>query len=161
MREQDNLAYDFDLFTPKKENIIDLNRARANQPQQKRKPDAAPEKSVHLLKFLRNFALVAFVVGILCMGLYTRGRITEIKSEIEKTKSAIETLKSEETRLNMEIEASLSVKNIEREAESMGMQKQEREQTSYLVLDQADEAEVLTEEDVTLFGRLKALLTGN
>lgn len=95
------------------------------------------------------------------MGLYTRGRITEIKSEIEKTKSAIETLKSEETRLNMEIEASLSVKNIEREAESMGMQKQEREQTSYLVLDQADEAEVLTEEDVTLFGRLKALLTGN
>lgn len=161
MREQDNLAYDFDLFTPKKENIIDLDRVREHQPEQRKHPGSAPAKAVNLLAFLRTFTLVAFVVGILCMGLYTRGQITEMKSEIEKTKSAIETLKSEETRLNMEIEASLSVKNIENEAASMGMQKQEKAQTTYLVLDQADEAEVLTADDETLFGKLKALLIGN
>lgn len=51
MREQDNLAYDFDLFTPKKENIIDLNRARANQPQQKGNRMPLPKNRFICLNF--------------------------------------------------------------------------------------------------------------
>lgn len=161
MRQQNNLAYDFELFSEKKSNVIDINEVRARQEKINEQRRSNEKVVWSVAAFVRNFVLVSFVIGVLCMGIYTRGEITEIKSEIEQTKTQIEALKSEETRLNMQIEAALSVKNIEAEAQMMGMQKQEKAQTSYLVLDSVDEAQVIGAQEQTLLEKLKVLLSGN
>ena len=161
MGQQNNLAYDFEMFSQKKENIIDINEVRARSKKINEQQRSNAKAAWSMAAFVRNFVLVAFVIGVLCMGIYTRGEITEIKSEIEQTKTQIEALKSEETRLNMQIEAALSVKNIEAEAQMMGMQKQEKVQTSYLVLDSTDETELIDTHEQTLLEKLKVLLSGN
>ena len=163
MKDLNNLAYDFDLFAEKKEGakVIDINeiKSRKEDPEVS-KTSRNTKSSIGLLASnVRNFLFAAVVVAILCMGIYTRSEITEVQAEIENAKTEIAVLDSEKTRLEMEIEASLSVQNIEADAAAMGMQKQEKAQTSYIVLSDEDSAEVLTDEEEEGFVEsLKAML---
>jgi len=151
MKDLNNLAYDFDLFAEKKENakVIDINeiKSRKENPEVSERSRNARSSIGLLASNVRNFLFAAVVVAILCMGIYTRSEITEVKAEIENAKTEIAVLDSEKTRLEMEIEASLSVQNIEADAAAMGMQKQEKAQTSYIVLSDEDSAEVLADEE--------------
>ncbi len=148
-----NLAYDFELFEDKKNNIVNIeeseafvkNRAQKNA---EAKKAAARSKAINLI-------LIGIVIAILCAGLYTRGLITEVKDEINTVKKEISTIDSNIVRLEMELESAVSFETLAEDAQKLGMRPKEKAQTIYITLNSEDKAEVLSLEEDSFMDSLK------
>lgn len=148
-----SLAYDFELFEEKKNNIVKIEESRLYR--NNRTQAAAASKKAAVRSKAVNLVLVIAVVGILCAGLYVRGQITEVNDEINTVKKEIATLESDIVRLEMELESAVSFETLAEDAKALGMQPKEKSQTIYITLNSEDKAEVLSEEDESLFDSLK------
>jgi len=158
----DNLAYDFELFAPKKSKILEINTEKDDAQEEKvlEAHEGAKVGGLKLLNTVKNVLCATFVLSMICMLIYSRSEISEVKDQISTTETEIDTLISEETRLKMEFEKSISLTNIEEEARALGMKKQESGQTSYLMVSDKDKVEVLVSEDESVFAKLKTFLFG-
>ena len=123
----DSLAHDYDLFTvkPKKQNnVIDMPKA------------AAPSKKVKKAKAVKpnvlTAAIVSFLVLTLFGNIFLRAEISKVSSEITEAETVYSELMSEKTRLNVALEKKVSFGNLEKQAQSLGMQKQEKMQMNYI-----------------------------
>lgn len=154
---QDSTAYDFERFTEKKPNIVRLPQ---NQPQ--RRPQSRARIRMQERARRRRLAakvLVCATAVLMLVGFRIFGAIqqSEITAEITATQTSIDRLKSESTRLEMELASSISYTNLEQAAADMGMQKQQSAQTVCVVLNDEDEAEITQEDqDMSLWARLMA-----
>ena len=154
---QDSTAYDFERFTEKKPNIVRLPQ---NQPQ--RRPQSRARIRMQERARRRRLAakvLVCAAAVLMLVGFRIFGAIqqSEITAEITATQTSIDRLKSESTRLEMELASSISYTNLEKAAADMGMQKQQSAQTVCVVLNDEDEAEITKDDqDMSLWARLMA-----
>ena len=133
----DSLAYDFDLFMPKtKQNP----RAEiVKMPKRKEKKARSATRS-EVSKTMAIILLGLFLVSMICAGIAIRVEISEVNSEIIKTKSELSALSGEETRLDMELEQMMSYKNIEEAAKALGMRKMDKSQIIYVRVNETNKA---------------------
>lgn len=154
----DSLAYDFDMFLPKEkreDNIVEFDKSKKQNPQQKKQPQSlsasadanqkAQARSVKtaVSRKLSVVAIVLFFMAIFCGQIFLRVQITETSTQIAKTQTLLNNAKSENVSLEMEMENCISYKNLEQSAEELGMQKIEKYQVNYIVVNEEDKGEVL------------------
>jgi len=156
-----NDAYDFSLFEDKKNapvvNIPQNEKAKKNI---QRKPN-----TVHANTAVRpalGFKKVATIVTVGAMVLLLfffqiNGNVkaTEITDQIGTTEKQIELMKSEEIRLQMELDGKVSYENIEKAAQEAGMQKPSAMQMRYINIYDTDNAEITA--DMNVVEKLLAL----
>ena len=121
----DSLAHDYDLFTvkPKKvENIIEMPKTTSK----KSKKIKAAKPS------LLTAIAVSFVVLALFGNIFLRAEISKVSTEINEAEAVYSELMSEKTRLNVQLEKKVSLGNLEKQAQKLGMQKQEKMQMNYI-----------------------------
>lgn len=137
---KESVAYDFELFAPKKNKVIELPETK-----QKAKTAARPKARLSAKSAFSVVAVSALILFMIFFQLYGELQTSEITDQITTVKGEIETLKSEEVRLNMEIETKVSYQNIEKLAAEMGMQKKNKSQINYVSLCDEDVAVVLSD----------------
>lgn len=86
-------------------------------------------------------ALIAMIPVVTLIGL--NAKITEVNEEIMRLDTQISRVTGDNTRLELEIERMMSIKNVEDYAiTELGMQKLSRNQIEYIQLNQEDKIEV-------------------
>lgn len=133
---RDNTAYDFERFTPKKRAVVELPVRKA-----KNKPALFSLKQPMLV-----FSVVAVLVLIIAQ-LHCQLQLSETVDKISQTEKRIESLQSENTRLQTELNGKVSFDNMETSAKEMGMQKITAAQTEYINLCDEDVSEVVKNEN--------------
>lgn len=127
-----NLAYDFDLFAPKEKRgeVVELKTSKNVM----REDSAASlgKSAVSLRKVVSILCVTAMVLAFIGFQLYSNLVGTELTAQIDKAKNQLTELKSEQTRLSMELENLVAYDNIEAAAKELGMQKREVSQTVYV-----------------------------
>ncbi len=127
----DSLAYDFDMFMPKtaeksnpRDNIVVMPAVKQN----KRKATATRRLSAPITLIM----CAMFVLAGFCGNIALRLEINEVNSEINDIKAAIAELDSEKTSLEVEMQRRISFANLELEATQLGMKKPEKENVTYI-----------------------------
>lgn len=130
----DSLAYDFEMFAPR--NTAQKARERDNIVAMPKKRTAAAKRQAAATKKLSAsaFAVMStvFILAALCGNIALRLSINEVNSEINDVKSSISELDSEKTSLEVEMQRKISYANIELEATQLGMKKMEKDQVTYI-----------------------------
>lgn len=128
----DSLAYDFEMFAPKtakpqkKDNIVVMPKKAAVS--KKRKQAAARRLSAPVAAVM----VAVFMLAGFCGNIALRLKINEVNSEINDVKTAIAELDSEKTSLEVEMQRRISYANLEFEAVQLGMIKPEKENVTYI-----------------------------
>ncbi len=129
----ESLAYDFDMFAPKtqaepksRDNIVVIPNRSAKQKSRK----SAAAKSLSAPAALIMTAV--FILAGFCGNITLRLKINEVNSEINDVRSAISELDSEKTSLEVEMQRRISYANLELEAVQLGMKKPEKENVTYI-----------------------------
>ena len=144
MMYRDNTAYDFELFTPKKK-VVELP---VDRPAKKRASVSGKKAAVSTAGRSRlvMVGIVAATLLLIIAQLHCQLQNSEVVDQIYQTEKAIETLQSENTRLQVELDGKVSFSNMESTAKSMGMQKITVAQMEYVNLCTEDAMEVTQEE---------------
>lgn len=146
-----NLAYDYEMFLPKekRQEAFPENEAVQNKivrvPEMSGAAGAARRRKEAVKSRLFAVVTTALLVAMLCTTIFLRVQVTETNTKINAVQSEIKALKSEETRLEMEIERIISYKNIEQAAIELGMQKKQKSQVTYINTGGESFAEVVGE----------------
>lgn len=125
-----SLAYDFAMFEekPKKkdnpDNIVKVNKIT----EERHKREKKEAKAAAIKKIFAGFLLLGFLFGNIQLKLM----INETNDRINKIKTEIKALESEETALQMEYMSKVSYANIELEATQLGMTKASKDQIKYI-----------------------------
>lgn len=154
---RDSTAYDFERFATKKPNIVRLPDA---EPQRRPKSQArirAEQRALRRRMAVKALACAAVVLMLVGFRIYGAIQQSELTAEITQTQVSIDRLKSESTRLEMELASSIAYTNLEKAAADMGMQKQQSAQTVCVRLNDEDQAEILKkDENTSLWAKLMA-----
>lgn len=137
----DSLAYDFEMFMPKtaedtkkRDNIVVLPQKAAAS--RKRTKTAAKSMSASAMLIMT----AVFILAGLCGNIMLRLEINEVNSEISDMKAVIGELDSEKTSLEVEMQKKISYANLELEATQLGMRKLEKENVTYIRVNDKDTA---------------------
>ena len=146
----DSLAYDFEMFMPRKaqepvrkDNIVKLPRTKQQQ--------RAKKRAVKRLS-ASSFAVMTavFVIAAMCGNIFLRLQINEYNSKINDIKAEIKALDSQAVSLEVELERIISYSNIEVEAAEIGMQKMDKSQVKYIRVN--DKNTAITKDGETVVG---------
>ena len=133
-------VYDFSYFEPQVQAEPELRREeRRERPQEKR----ATEYSAFSPTFIK--IMVCFVVGVIMIACLVamRSKCDSLNSQIEEANRTLSISKSENVRLNAELNSMIAVEKIEDYAENvLGMTKIEAYQVTYIDLSEGDEVVV-------------------
>lgn len=129
----DSLAYDFEMFAPKtretekrKDNIVVMPKKAAVS--KKRKQAASRKLSAPVSAVM----VAVFLLAGFCGNIALRLEINEVNAQINDVKTAIAELDSEKTSLEVEMQRRISYANLELEAVQLGMIKPEKENVTYI-----------------------------
>lgn len=135
-------------------------------------PKAQPRPQVTVIQGSKQKAKQLLIIGVrpmkivltsLLLGMIAsvcfccKAVLTETVSEISQATQDLEVLQSENIRLNMELEAMVSLKNIEEVAtEQLGLSKLEKYQVTYVTLDEGERVVTTQgEQSFRLFDQIK------
>jgi cell division protein FtsL len=139
MMYRDNTAYDFEMFSPKKKVVeLPVSAPSKKRTSSAKKTAAQPAKRSSVLAI----GAVAIAFLLIIAQLHCQLKNSEVVDQIYQTEKAIETLQSENTRLQVELDGKVSFSNMENTAKSMGMQKITVAQMEYVNLCTEDTIEV-------------------
>lgn len=161
MNYRGNEAYDFSLFEDKKRvNVVEIpDNEKAKREKIRKKNAVLSETNTRpALGFKRTLGIVcvgAMVLFLFFFQINGSVKATETTEEIYQTEKQIEALKSEEVRLQMELDSRVSFENIEKTAAEMGMQKPDSMQMRYINIYDTDTAEITEESNI--FEKLSTL----
>lgn len=102
---------------------------------------------------------VAIIASLLVMLIYSNITLTELSDQVSTQRSEYEILKSESRRMMVELEGTVSLRNIEESAvATMGMAPVEPYQVEYVDLGGGDKIEVVSSKIDPLLTKLKAVV---
>lgn len=111
---------------------------------------------------VKGFLLAVSAMLLLCCFIYAKVEVNEVYNDISSAKKNIELMTSENVRMQSELEAEMSMKNVEDYAENMlGLTKLDKSQIVYMEVQSDSVIEVAPEEEsffVTLRDKLDDLL---
>ena len=131
-----NHAYDLENFAPR------VPKQRPKKAVIKKFPKQKTEHSAKRAIIL-NAIVISAIALMVCFNIYLRTVINDTNKAIAKTNHEIETLMSEQTRLNVEFENIVSYSNLEEQATALGMQKCSKSQIRYIDTSGSDYAEII------------------
>ena len=134
----DSLAYDFDLFLPRTEQASRAEIVKMPERKVNNASRAVAKKKVS--KAVSIVLLGTLFVTMICAGIALRVEISEVNSQIIDAKSELAALSGEETRIDMELGRMTSYKNIEEEAQALGMKKMDKSQIVYIRVNDGNKA---------------------
>lgn len=140
----ENLAYDFDRFTPaapkKEQQTAQPARPHLVKPQRKTQQEIKAEKRSNLQKIAKLLIVAAICLSFILPNIHYRLEINELNGSIISLDKQLNEKKSENARLNMALNAKISPENVQNYAENvLGMVKRERYQIVYFDLDNGNE----------------------
>lgn len=152
MSRNSSVAYDFDRFSPQKQeqknNVVQL-------PVERRQ--AKKQSSGAAARFLRNAAVCAVCFVMFGSLIYNEMTINELNTNIQKSSAQLERAKSEYIQLEMAAASRMTLEEIERYAiDVLGMQKLQNHQITYIRMSDKDKIEVLAKNDLSVWGEIKA-----
>ncbi len=128
----DSLAYDFEMFMPKeapktkpRDNIVVM-------PSSSKKQNTRKVATKRLSAPVTLIMCAMIILAGFCGNIALRLEINEVNSEINDIKAAISELDSEKTSLEVEMQRRISFANLELEATQLGMKKPEKENVTYI-----------------------------
>lgn len=130
----------------------DVQRKRNRKQQKLKVVEDLPRQKVQLSKEQKkrqkNITLVVIGIFILLLTIsYRNSQINEKFTEVQTLKKELSSLEKENQQLEVTIQNSLNLNNIEKQAkEKLGMQKLTNRQTVYVTLPKKDYVEPATEE---------------
>ena len=122
MYYNDNLAYDFETVEPSIESERNAKYSK----------NARPKNKTSKLRLVLCITAVVVIVACFVGKMWLSTVSTELTAQINSSKSEISKLKSEETRLKIEVESLVSYDNLDSAAKDLGMKKKEASQTVYV-----------------------------
>lgn len=135
----DSFAYDYDMFMPhekKQNNVVEINRKKS-------RPTAKKTASrMFTAGALVKTAFVLVMLALIMGNIYLRVQVTEITTEINKVQTEYSRALSQNTSLEMQLESTISYKNLEDSAKALGMQKAEPHQINYINSVDSDKVEI-------------------
>lgn len=138
MQYRDNAAYSYEQG--QKNNAARVQPKRETKisriPQRKSKPKKQTSLVVKIGVCLLMMAAVFF-------NLNMRAQINDTQTQINKAKTELEALQSEQVSLEMQVQNIISYANLEQEAEKLGMHKVVKSQIHYIDSGAKDSAEVI------------------
>ncbi len=116
----------------------------------KAKPVAKPMSPVKVLLFLM------LIIGLSFSVMYSRAQLNEMSAKVNSVTKELETLKSENIRLQTELEDRISLKNVEEYATvELGMEKMDASQVEYVTLTDGNQVEITEENDGSVWQKVK------
>ncbi len=92
---------------------------------------------------LRGLLAASLVVTVIVATLCSRVVLTELSTQISQKKAELESTSTENIRLEAEVEAKLSARNVEEYAtQKLGMSTLDKSQITYIKLNDGDEVEL-------------------
>lgn len=123
---QNNTAYDFSRFE---------NAPRQQKPTVKVVSRRSPIKAIYGVRPITLVMVMAIVVSIVGVLLYSNAVLTEVSAEVTYTSGQLEILKTENARLNRELDAKVSNETVAKIATNeLGLCKLENHQVEYINL---------------------------
>lgn len=148
MQHNSSLAYDYSRFE---------EQPQRKKPQIEKVPK--PQRVAKRVSVARALAYMLVVTGMISVLLYGRAQQTELEKQYQKVVAQLNEVKSDNTRLQMELESQLSLNNIEQIAqEQLGLTKMDQSQVEYIYFNAEDKAEVLKEK--TLWSSISGWFQG-
>lgn len=156
---QGSAAYDLRTFQS--------NTARKKKPSlsvHKQTRDAAMRERARakVAMVFQGAFLAAIVAAVVVAMLCSRVELTELSTQISKKQKALSEVQTENIRLEAEVEAKLSARNVEEYAtQKLGMAPLDKSQVTYLRLNEGDEVRLTEQaEDTGLLEKI-AMALGN
>ncbi|MDD6236331.1 MAG: cell division protein FtsL [Clostridiales bacterium] len=116
----------------------------------KAKPAAKPMSPVKVLLFLM------VIIGLSFSVMYSRAQLNELGAKVNSAAKELETLKSENIRLQTELEDRISLKNVEEYATvELGMEKMDASQVEYVTLSGGNQVEITENNDSSVWQKIK------
>ncbi len=144
----DSLAYDFEMFMPKEAKRVEEKDNIVVMPKVAKKAKAKRHAAARRLSPAVSVVMIAVIaLSAICCNLAIRLKINEVKNEINDVKSEIAELDSEKTVLEVELQRRISYANLELEAMQLGMKKPDKDDVTYIKVNNTDVAKT---EDGTL-----------
>lgn len=143
MKYDYNTAYDYENFNKRS------SAAPAREPHRKAVIKELPQRKIRRRQkkqsagVLMRVAVICAVLSMVCFNIYTRVEISDAKAAIAQADKKLQTLKSEQTKLNVEFENLISYSNLEQSAVALGMQKKTKSQICYIDTSKQDWSRVL------------------
>lgn len=132
-------------YEPKKKRSVQRNVQRNVEPQQNTNPKKQAKRKLKTEVKMIVWILLGF--AILCVISYRNSLINESFNDKEKLKQDLAVIQKENEQLQVSIENSLNLSNIEQAAkDKLGMQKLNNSQKIYVSLPKKDYIEAATEE---------------
>ena len=131
-----NLAY---KLPPEEEYELSKERAKAYRIKKK-------QRKMHKIKYIRRIICIVMVAGAATYMISTYVTVSETKSEISDLQAELTQLQSTNSQMMFELEQSVDLANIEKEAtERLGMQRPEKYQTIYVDIQQESKTETTSQ----------------
>ena len=144
MSMQSSSAYSYDIA--------------ALQPKVKQPPELKVVKNRQFADnraVLKAFGVFAVSLLVIAVMLYNNVILTELNDEIDYYQEQYEVLKSENRRMEVELEGKISLRNIEEKAtQDLGMARMESYQVEYVDLSEGDKVTVASPAQEGIFSRL-------
>ena len=142
---QNNNAYDLTLFEParKREPVSAPKRPRlvkTSGPARKSREQLAAERKAARFKIIEFAVIAALCAAFIAPNIFSRIKVNELNGKIAAMTTQLNEVKSENTRLDMELKAKISLDNVQNYAENvLGMDKRDRYQIYYFNLENGNE----------------------
>lgn len=145
----DSVAYDISIFEKRAQPEIQIIENKAKRQQ----------KSVSFLS-IKTIMLVFVALLFIAVSIYGKVMMTETVDELGTATNELNILKGETTRLEMELESKVSLRNVESFASTnLGMNKIEKYQTEYVKMTEGNVIEVTPTENVSITEKIKTLFS--
>lgn len=153
--QKNNEAYDFSLFEEHEGKVVRMPR-----PEKKEKEHRLTALEGYLRALI---VLVVVALGFSMFGLmvYSKMELSQINDELIDTQTQLSIAQSEHTRLQAELEESMTTRNIDQYAQRLGMRRVQPYQIEYYMLHDNDRVEMLANtEQKGLWASVVDFLTG-
>ncbi|MGN1412576.1 MAG: hypothetical protein ACI4WH_08755 [Oscillospiraceae bacterium] len=125
------------------------------EPQKETKKSKKSSKRPHAKKTSNVGIIVCSIIVtiLLFLLIYGKVQVSVLYNQIASEKSTVDILQSENVRMQTEIEANMSLKNVESYAENvLGLKKLEKSQITYIQIQNEDSVEVVeTEQNIFIW----------
>lgn len=134
-----NTAYDLDLFQPREPRLVALqdNKKVAENKRKRARRQAALNVVVYL-------SLAVLALGMVAYFITCNVQLTEMNKSINDYQAQLNTLKSEQVRLESELAGLTSAEQISKYAQENGMQPIDSNQIYYIASDGQDQVSAAT-----------------
>ena len=141
---QNGTAYNLSMFEPaRKRKPASAPGPRLVKPgKAARKTQArlAAERRASILKVVEFAIIAALCIALIAPNIFSRIKVNELNNKIVEMTKELNEVKSENTRLDMELKSKISLDNVQNYAENvLGMVKRDRYQVYYFNIDNGNE----------------------